>query len=138
MKAVYKCRLCGERFHNGAETGPDVAERCMIEMNVGIVGTVAMAPNKTDTHHCGGAFAGSLGLADFLGWMEVPKNRRRQRPVCVNCGATVPKYYDMVQGFVGEPGDLPAVAVPVMQCEKCGYVSAIVQVVDEPEQEAQP
>lgn len=70
MKAVYKCRLCGERFHNGAETGPDVAERCMIEMNVGIVGTVAMAPNKTDTHRCGGPFTGSLGLADFQGWEE--------------------------------------------------------------------
>lgn len=68
MKAIYKCRLCGERFHNGAETGPEVAELCMIEMNVGIVGTVPMAPNKTDTHRCGGAFAGSLGLADFQGW----------------------------------------------------------------------
>lgn len=70
MKAVYKCRLCGERFHNGAETGPDVAERCMVEMNVGIVGTVAMAPNKTDTHRCSGPFSGSLGLADFQGWEE--------------------------------------------------------------------
>lgn len=68
MKAIYKCRLCGERFHNGAETGPDIAERCMVEMNVGIVGTVAMAPNKTEIHRCRGAFDGSLGLADFQGW----------------------------------------------------------------------
>lgn len=68
MKAVYKCRLCEERFFSGAETGPEVAERCMTEFNAGILGTVAMAPRKTETHHCGGNYAGSLGVADFLGW----------------------------------------------------------------------
>lgn len=68
MKAVYKCRLCGERFYNGAETGPEIAARCMVEMNTGMYGTVAMAPRKTETHCCGGQYAGSLGLADFQGW----------------------------------------------------------------------
>lgn len=72
MKAVYKCRLCGERYYSGTETGPGVAERCMVELTVGICGTVAMAPRKTETHYCGGKYEGSLGLADFLGWEARP------------------------------------------------------------------
>lgn len=68
MKAVYKCRLCGERYKSGTTTGPEVAERCMVEMNAGFFGTIAQAPRKTETHRCGGPLAGSLGLADFLGW----------------------------------------------------------------------
>lgn len=68
MKAVFKCRLCGERYKTGATTGPEIAEQCMVEMNAGLCSTLAGAPRKTETHHCGGHRAGSLGLADFLGW----------------------------------------------------------------------
>lgn len=68
MKAIYKCRLCGELYHNGAYAGENVAERCMFELNVGLVSLAPMAPRMTETHHCGGAHAGSLGLADFQGW----------------------------------------------------------------------
>lgn len=68
MKAVYKCRLCGETYQTGATTGKEVAELCMVELNVGVIGTVPMAPTMTETHHCGGDHAGSLGLADFQGW----------------------------------------------------------------------
>ena len=67
-KAIYKCRLCGAVYANGATTGKDVAERCMVELTCGISGTVPMAPTMNETHDCGGDHAGSLGLADFLGW----------------------------------------------------------------------
>lgn len=70
MKAIYKCRLCGETYHNGGYAGKKVAERLMVELNVGLVSTEPMAPTKTETHACGGNHAGSLGLADFLGWQE--------------------------------------------------------------------
>lgn len=69
-KALYKCRLCGEVFQNGVTTGENMAERCMIELNAGLVCTVPMAPTMTETHNCGGDHAGSLGLADFLGWKK--------------------------------------------------------------------
>ena len=71
MEAVYKCRLCGERYKT-VTTGLEVAERLMVEMNVGICSTLAMAPLKTGTHRCGGHLVGSLGLADFLGWEAQP------------------------------------------------------------------
>lgn len=68
MKAIYKCRLCGEIFHNGAYAGEKIAERCMLELNAGLVSLAPMAPHMTETHTCGGAHAGSLGMADFQGW----------------------------------------------------------------------
>lgn len=68
MKAIYKCRMCGELYHNGAYAGEKVAERCMLELNVGLVSLAPMAPRMTETHYCGGAHAGNLGLADFQGW----------------------------------------------------------------------
>lgn len=72
MKAIYKCRLCGETYHNGTNAGEKVAERCMLELNVGLVCTQPMAPTMTTTHHCGGDHDGSLGLADFQGWEAEP------------------------------------------------------------------
>lgn len=71
MKAMYKCRLCGEVFCSGIETGNErLAYRLMVEMTAGLVSTDPLAPQKTRIHHCGGAHAGSLGLADFQGWEE--------------------------------------------------------------------
>ncbi len=67
-KAVYKCRLCGRVYQNGTTTGEKMAWACMMEINVGITGTVALAPTMTETHCCGGQYAGSFGLADFQGW----------------------------------------------------------------------
>jgi hypothetical protein len=66
---MFKCRLCGEVFHNGAFAGEKIAERCMMELNVGLVSLAPMAPHMTETHNCGGAYAGTLGLADFQGWV---------------------------------------------------------------------
>ena len=70
MKAIYKCRLCGAVYCNGATTGEAIATACMEELHAGLCGTVPMAPRMTETHRCGGPFAGSLGLADFQGWRE--------------------------------------------------------------------
>ena len=72
-KAIYKCRLCGETYHNGTKTGEEIATACMAELNAGLVNTRPMAPARTETHHCGGDYAGSLGLADFHGW-EAERN----------------------------------------------------------------
>lgn len=71
-KALYKCRLCGEVFHNGAETSEEKAELCMVGLHVGVRCIVPKAPNMTETHPCGGDHAGSLGMADFLGWEASP------------------------------------------------------------------
>lgn len=73
-KAVYKCRLCGERYYNGQCAGTEIAEMVLLEMNVGIRGVIQNAPQKTDTHHCGGKYTGSLGLADFQGWKRTGEN----------------------------------------------------------------
>lgn len=70
MKAIYKCRLCGEIYHNSAIAGKEIAERNMLELSVGLVCLGPMAQRMTETHHCGGDHAGSLGLADFQGWQE--------------------------------------------------------------------
>lgn len=68
MRAVYKCRLCGETYTNGCHTGETIAEGVMQYMHAGLVCTEPQAPAKTETHRCGGSRAGCLGLADFQGW----------------------------------------------------------------------
>lgn len=69
MKAMFKCRLCGQSFCNGTHTGnKSLVVRLMVEMTCGIVSTEPMAPMITEMHHCGGDHKGSLGLADFQGW----------------------------------------------------------------------
>ena len=67
-KAVYKCRLCGETYISWATGDKKVAEACMVELTMGIKGTVPLTPTLTETHDCGGEHDGSLGLADFQGW----------------------------------------------------------------------
>lgn len=67
LGACYKCRLCGQKFLGG-KAGEEVAERCMEMLHVGLLNPEPMAPTMTTTHRCGGDHAGSLGLADFLGW----------------------------------------------------------------------
>lgn len=68
MKAMYKCRLCGEVFCNSIHTGnKKLVHRLMVELNAGLVSTEPLAPQKTGIHHCGGDHAGSMGLADFQG-----------------------------------------------------------------------
>ena len=72
MRAVYKCRLCGEVFA-GVETGSTkTARTCMVYLNAGVKAVDPLAPTMTKAHECGGDHAGSLGLADFQGWENEP------------------------------------------------------------------
>lgn len=68
MRAVYKCRLCGETYTNGCHGAVNTAEVRMQYLHAGVVCPLPMTPTKTETHYCGGPHAGSLGLADFQGW----------------------------------------------------------------------
>lgn len=69
MRAIYKCRLCGEIYQAGPSVSVDVAARCMVEINARLVSTYPMvAPAMTNTHFCGGDRGGDMGLADFQGW----------------------------------------------------------------------
>ena len=68
MKAIYKCRLCGETFQAGGSVSEDVAARCMVELNAGLVSTAPVSPTLTITHFCGRDRGGDMGLADFQGW----------------------------------------------------------------------
>ena len=67
-KAVYKCRLCGAVYENGATTGTDMARLTITELTCGLVCTLPMAPRMTETHDCAGGYTGSMGVADFQGW----------------------------------------------------------------------
>lgn len=71
-KAIYKCRLCGAVYHSGATTGQEIAEQHMLDLSVGLVCIIPMAPRQIEIHRCGGKYTGSLGAADFCGWQGVP------------------------------------------------------------------
>lgn len=70
-KAIYKCRLCGATYQCGATAGKGIAEKCMVELVVGLKGITPQAPTMTEMHRCGGVHTSSLGLADFQGWEAV-------------------------------------------------------------------
>lgn len=66
-KAIYKCRLCGEVFHT-ITASEELAQDTMEEFTNAYHGTAPIPCWPTETHRCGGNHAGSMGLADFLGW----------------------------------------------------------------------
>ena len=68
MRAVYKCRLCGKVYRNGAETNEDGAMCNLAMIAVGVKISEPLAPQPQEIHRCRGDHAGSLGLADFQGW----------------------------------------------------------------------
>lgn len=72
MRALYKCRMCGEVFTDGNSCSAKRARTCMVYLHAGVVGIEPAAPAMTTTHTCGGSRAGSLGLADFQGWENAP------------------------------------------------------------------
>lgn len=69
MKAVYKCRLCGEVFTDGTSRSRKAARTCMVYLHAGVVGIEPAAPAMTTTHTCN---LDDLGVADFQGWREGP------------------------------------------------------------------
>lgn len=70
--AMFKCRLCGERYWNGTvTTDRDLVFRETILRLLGVKTTTPMTPDLMEPHKCDGyLFDGSIGVADFLGWEE--------------------------------------------------------------------
>lgn len=67
-KAVYKCRMCGERYTTGKPVKCETAIAAMNCLALDIKGVIPETPQPTITHICGGDHASSMGLADFQGW----------------------------------------------------------------------
>ena len=67
-RATYKCRLCGDVYYTGAVAGDRPALINLSQISAGVRVYDPQAPQLLEIHHCGGAHAGSLGLADFQGW----------------------------------------------------------------------
>lgn len=69
-QAVYKCRLCGEKFGD-CMTGEEIAEMANVALSVvGNTNHIKCARNiyKNTTHSCKG---GSYGFADFQGFRKI-------------------------------------------------------------------
>lgn len=72
MRAVYKCRMCGEVFHGVEAASRKLARTCMVYLNAGVQAVDPLAPTMTKAHECGGSRTGNMGLADFQGWENEP------------------------------------------------------------------
>lgn len=59
---IYKCRLCGQRFSNGAMSGG------VSDINREVWQEIKERPMQLATHEC---FGGSVGMADFQGYEVV-------------------------------------------------------------------
>lgn len=71
-KAVYKCRLCGERFYGGGNPRTeDCARNALLKFIF-----YREHSNLSDMakHECAGRYAGSIGIADLQGMMKEKKN----------------------------------------------------------------
>jgi hypothetical protein len=66
-KAMYKCRLCGQVYHT-ITASEELAQDTMVGLTEEFYGSAPMPVWPTETHYCGGDHAGSMGLADLLGW----------------------------------------------------------------------
>lgn len=58
-QAIYKCRLCGQKFNNGVMMGE--LDECKREVAMDIL----EHPIRVTVHEC---FGGSIGIADFQGY----------------------------------------------------------------------
>ena len=72
-KAMYKCRLCGKVFHDGARTGRGIALNVMMNLIVCGKPLEPQAPSMQTVHFCGSFENGDIGMADFIGWEEEPE-----------------------------------------------------------------
>lgn len=67
-RAIYKCRLCGNKYSCTATGNKDIAYRTVVELTVLGYSTEPQAPTMTAPHPCP---SGSIGVADFQGWEKV-------------------------------------------------------------------
>ena len=72
-RAIYKCRLCGEKF-SGAMTGSsEIAIKHMLSVTIGRnpLEFIGAPVTKLSMHSCKDR---SMGLADFLGFRKVEED----------------------------------------------------------------
>lgn len=74
MKAVYKCRLCGEKF-NTALTGRSVALKTIAEIIADGHRSSEPVITSLSIHICKN---GDYGLSDFLGWRAENEDKAEQ------------------------------------------------------------
>lgn len=64
-RAIYKCRLCGNKFSCTKTGNEDIVTKNVIELTSLGYSLGAMMPSMTSPHLCP---SGSWGIADFQGW----------------------------------------------------------------------
>ena len=69
-RAMYKCRLCGEKFTSASTTSSDIAIKHILIVTTGYKPSEYIGTPVTELsmHSCKD---GSCGLADFLGFRKV-------------------------------------------------------------------
>lgn len=73
--AIYKCRLCKERFENQGTSTKDVAFDVTMRTALGLKHKDPMNPCMTEVHLCKD---GSFGIADFLGMKYMNDTNRKE------------------------------------------------------------
>lgn len=71
LRPVYKCRLCGEAFGFARAYSKDEAFEDLAGHVFGEPMVCIDTPRLLETHICQGPYAGSVGLADLLGYKVV-------------------------------------------------------------------
>lgn len=71
-KAKYRCRLCGDEYYNGTETGSEtIVMREISCLAIGVKTNTVQAPTMFGVHNCKYEQRGSFGFSDFVGWEKV-------------------------------------------------------------------
>ncbi len=73
-KAMFKCRLCGKVYENGAATANrKIVKKAMLHLVCTGKPSEPQAPLLLELHYCNEYDNGDIGIADFIGWKEVPE-----------------------------------------------------------------
>lgn len=68
FRAIYKCRLCGTKFHRTETGNAELVYKNVVELTSLGYSLTPQAPTMTTPHICP---PGSYGIADFQGWEKV-------------------------------------------------------------------
>lgn len=69
LKGIYKCRICGATFET-CVAGERVALKQAYMFAAGLSTNEPQAPAAMWVHNCVGKHFGSIGIADFQGWIK--------------------------------------------------------------------
>ena len=64
-RAMYKCRLCGNRYPCMGTGSKEIAYKTVVQLTALGYSLESLAPTMTAPHLCP---SGSVGIADFQGW----------------------------------------------------------------------